>query len=140
MITLPTRGRIAIVDDNDLERVIIRRVLAMSELENPVVEFSSAPSFLEELDQGSSAHETVLCLVLMDINMPGMTGFDALPRIRRDRGRDDLLIAIMVASDEAHDDVKRALDLGADLCIAKQSGIEKFVAEITANFRPAAAV
>ncbi len=131
MILVPTDGQIAVVDDSKLERMILSRVLEMSNLANPVVEFPSAVSFLEEIDGRS---DLGLSLVLMDINMPVMTGFEALPEIRVERQIDDLKIAVMVASSEARSDIAKAEQLGADGCIAKQAGIEKFVAEINANF------
>lgn len=134
MIVVPADGQIAVVDDSKLERMILTRVLEMSNLINPVVEFSSAVSFLEEIDRRSEQSDLGLSLVLMDINMPIMTGFEALPQIRVERQIDDLKIAVMVTSPEARSDIARAEELGADGCIAKQAGIEKFVAEINANF------
>lgn len=134
MIVVPADGQIAVVDDSKLERMILSRVLEMSNLINPVVEFSSAVSFLEAIDRRSEQSDLGLSLVLMDINMPIMTGFEALPEIRVERQIDDLKIAVMVTSPEAQSDIARAQELGADGYIAKQAGIEKFVAEINANF------
>ena len=106
----------------------------MSNLTNPVAEFSSAVSFLQEIDERSELGDLGLSLVLMDINMPVMTGFEALTKIRLDRQITDLKIAIMVTSSGAGSDIAQAKELGADGYIAKQAGIEKFVAEINANF------
>lgn len=131
MILIPADGQIAVVDDSKLERMILSRVLEMSNLANPVVEFPSAVSFLKEIDGRS---DLGLSLVLMDINMPVMTGFEALPQIRVERQIDGLKIAVMVTSSDARSDIAQAEELGADGCIAKQAGIEKFVAEINANF------
>ena len=139
MILVPADGQIAVVDDSKLERMILSRVLEMSNLANPVVEFPSAVSFLKEIDERSEQIDLGLSLVLMDINMPVMTGFEALPQIRVERQIDDLKIAVMVTSYEARADIAQAEKLGADGCIAKQAGIEKFVAEINANFTNEAA-
>ncbi|NNC42022.1 MAG: response regulator [Acidimicrobiales bacterium] len=133
MIVIPADGQIAVVDDSKVERMILSRVLEMSNLVNPVIEFSSAVSFLNEID-GREQSDLGLSLVLMDINMPVMTGFEALPQIRVERQMENLKIAIMVSSFEARSDISRAEELGADGYIAKQAGIDKFVAEINANF------
>ena len=135
MIRVPTTGTIVIVDDDDTERMILSRVLAMSCLDNPITEFSSAISFLSAIDKGEGS---TFSLVMMDINMPGMTGFEALDEVRGTRSLDSPLIALMVATAQAHDDIARARSLGANLCIAKQSGISAFIAEINNNFEPAA--
>lgn len=134
MIVVPADEEIAVVDDDDLERMILTRVLEMSNLENPVVEYSSAISFLQELDGRSEGRDSALSLVLMDINMPAMTGFEALAKIRNELKIVDLKIAVMVTTSEAHSDIAKAEELGADICIAKQAGIVKLVAEINANF------
>ena len=134
MIVVPADGQIAVVDDSKLERMILSRVLEMSNLGNPVIEFASAVSFLEEIDGLGEQSDPSLALVLMDINMPVMTGFEALTEIRVKRQLNDLKIAVMVSSSDAQSDIARAEELGADGCIAKQAGIEKFIAEVNANF------
>lgn len=134
MILVPSEGQIAVVDDNEIERMILRRVLNMSNLINPVVEFPSAVSFLQELDGRIELGDVGFALVLMDINMPVMTGLEALAKIRGRRSVEDLKISIMVASSEARSDMTAAENLGADSYVVKQAGIEKYVEEININF------
>jgi len=51
-------------------------------------------------------------LVLLDVMMPGMSGFEVLERLRRDPGRDELAIVFLSArADE--EDIRRGFELGA---------------------------
>lgn len=130
-MTVPRQGAIALVDDDEIDRMITRRVLASSRLENPVVEFSSATEFVQHL--ADNADDVDISLALIDINMPGMTGFEAVPTIRATLDPSDLPILAMLTSSEAERDFTRARECGADLCLSKQAGFAKFVALIDDN-------
>ncbi len=130
-MTVPREGAIALVDDDEIDRMITRRVLASSGLENPVVEFSSATAFVQHL--ADNADNPDISLALIDINMPGMTGFEALPTIRATLEPSDLPILAMLTSSEAERDFTQARECGADLCMSKQAGFAKFVALIDDN-------
>ena len=134
MIAIPPGGRIAVVDDDDLDRMIIKRVVGLCELENPIVEFPSGASFIDHLVGANGVAATEFSLVLLDINMPGMTGFEALVHVRTELGLVDLPIVVMLTSSDAKSDIRRAEELGADAYLAKQSGVDKFVALFNETF------
>lgn len=127
MIAIPPGGRIAVVDDDDLDRMIIKRVIGLCELENPILEFPSGTSFIDHLVGANGVAATEFSLVLLDINMPGMTGFEALTHVRTELGLVDLPIVVMLTSSDAKADIRKAEELGADAYLAKQSGVDKFV-------------
>ncbi len=129
MIIVPTEGAIALVDDDEIDRMIISRVVGLSHLRNPVREYSSATALIRELE-GPAADAPDIAVVLMDINMPGMTGLEALAHIRTESGLTDLPIVVMLTSSDAKADKERAERLGAHGYVVKQSGIEAFVATI----------
>ena len=135
MITIPAGAQIAVVDDNELDRMIIARVLKMSELKNPITEFSSGTAFIEYLSQPvEDPGASRLSLVLMDINMPVMSGFETLTHIRTKMGLVDLPIVVMLTSSDAIADIAKAEELGAEAYLAKQSGLDKFVALFNETF------
>ncbi len=133
MTAVDIAGSIVIVDDDATERLILSRVFAMSHLRNPITEFASGRSFLESLE---GAEPSAVALVMMDINMPGLSGFETLALLRADSTHGDQLVAVMVPTLESRADIERANEFGADLCIAKQSGIAKYVETINQNFEP----
>ena len=134
MIKIPVDGQIAVVDDDDLDRMITSRVLEISNLNNAVVEYSSAQGFIDDLKERSEREDIGLALVLIDINMPGMGGLEALEHIRSEIGHVELPVIVMLTSSEAGDDMNRAKELGAQDYLAKQSGIDKFVAAVNGKF------
>lgn len=68
-------------------------------------------------------------LVLMDINLPGMNGYDALKRIRalKDKGK---LPVIAISADAMPSDIERGLKAGFDDYIAKPFEIQTLMESI----------
>lgn len=129
MIAIPKTGQIALVDDDPIDRMIITRVIGLSHLENPVQEYDSGTKFIEALERLGD-ETTEVALVLMDINMPGMTGLEALAHIRNVSCLPDLPIIVMLTSSEAKADIAQAELLGAHGYLVKQSGLDAFVESI----------
>ena len=71
-----TRGTVLVVDDDKGVQLLVRRALAMRGF--AVIVASSGEDALRLFEQ----HEHELCLVLMDVTMPNMSGVEALKRIR----------------------------------------------------------
>ncbi|HWD92218.1 MAG TPA: response regulator [Verrucomicrobiae bacterium] len=65
-------------------------------------------------------------LLLLDIKMPKINGFEALEWIRRQPGLKRLLIVMLTSSDEPRD-INRAYDLGANSYLVKPCGMEHLI-------------
>ena len=70
-------------------------------------------------------------VVLLDVNMPGMTGLEACPEIRRNS--EIAIIMLTVRNSEA--DKIAALDAGADDYVTKPFSMPELLARIRANLR-----
>src|SRR5579859_1319476 len=70
-------------------------------------------------------------LVILDVNMPGMDGFEACSYIRQ---ISDAAIIMLTASGNEGDKI-RALDLGADDYLTKPFGIGELMARVRAVMR-----
>jgi two-component system KDP operon response regulator KdpE len=70
-------------------------------------------------------------LILLDINLPDVSGFDVLSRVR------DFSIApvIMLTGRDSEDDRVQGLDLGADDYVVKPFGVRELMARVRANLR-----
>ncbi len=134
MIAITSGAPIALVDDDDVDRMIIRRVMERSGADNPVVEFSTAASFIEYLDQHSTGGGTDLSIALMDINMPGMTGLEALTQIRARPAYATSLQIVMLSTSDAEHDRQRSIDLGADAYLTKHSGVINYLEAFARTF------
>jgi two-component system sensor histidine kinase/response regulator len=100
-----TKVDILLVDDDATKRFAMKAILAP--LGQNVVEAASGPDALRQLLKQDFA------VILLDVRMPGMDGFEAAQLIRQ-RPRSELTPIIFVtALDRAETDMGRGYDLGA---------------------------
>jgi diguanylate cyclase (GGDEF)-like protein/PAS domain S-box-containing protein len=105
-----TVGLLLVVDDNDANRDGLSRLLRQRGFDVDV-----ASNGDEALAATSAA---AYDLVLLDIEMPGLSGLDVLTRLRATRSQTDLPV-IMVTARSQGADIVEALRLGANDHIAK---------------------
>lgn len=65
-------------------------------------------------------------IVLLDLKMPGMSGFDVLKWIRQQTGLKALRVAMLTSSDMP-EEIKLAHDLGANIFLTKPVQLERLV-------------
>ncbi len=107
------RERLLIVEDSDSSRAVICEHIRQEQLD------------FDEAENGAVAVEKVKAvhydLILMDIQMPMMDGYEAIRRIRQWEGSHGVtrtpIIAFTASSFE--EDVQRAIESGADLHVSK---------------------
>jgi two-component system KDP operon response regulator KdpE len=118
---------ILIVDDEPQIRRVMRTTLSSQGYS--VIEAKSGEEALEKL----RAERTDL--ILLDVNMPGMSGLDTCRAIRRTT---DVPIIMLTVRNTEKDKVQ-ALDAGADDYVVKPFGAEELMARIRAALRRVAA-
>lgn len=96
---------VLIVDDSEMNRAILSEMLKD---EYCILEADSGRAALDMVDR----YGDELSLVLLDIVMPGMNGFEVLGDLSR-RSIIDNLPVIMISSEDSDDVVLRAYELGA---------------------------
>lgn len=96
---------VLIVDDSEMNRAILSEMLKD---EYCILEADSGREALDMVDR----YGDELSLVLLDIVMPGMNGFEVLGDLSR-RSIIDNLPVIMISSEDSDDVVLRAYELGA---------------------------
>jgi diguanylate cyclase (GGDEF)-like protein len=109
-MTMSNNGSLLVVDDNELNRDMLSRRLRRHGYEADVAVDGQAA-----LD---SIARRRYDLVLLDIEMPGMTGLEVLERLRKTRSADDLPI-IVVSARHGSESVVEALRLGANDYVTK---------------------
>src|SRR3989449_10338048 len=120
MNSRPTR--LLIVDDNEMNRDMLARRL---ERKGYVVGLAeNAKELLERVKQDA------VDLVLLDIEMPEISGLDALQKLRERYSAAELPI-IMVTAKAQSDDIVKALDLGANDYLTKPIDFPVAVARIS---------
>jgi len=121
-------GRILVVDDEPQIRRVMRAALSATGYE--VSDARSGEEAVEKL--GDERFD----LILLDVNLPGMSGMDACRVIRRETLVPDVPI-IMLTVRNAEKDIVEALDAGADDYVVKPFGTPELLARIRAALRRA---
>jgi diguanylate cyclase (GGDEF)-like protein len=73
-------------------------------------------------------------LVLLDVNMPGMTGIELVPRIRAIT-QDDYASIMLVSADMSLEEVTKGLDAGADDYVTKPFRAQELLARVRVMIR-----
>ena len=105
------RPTVLIVDDSPMNRDILSEILS-DDFE--VLEASNGAECLEILD----ARGPELSILLLDIVMPDMDGFDVLSRMAAQGLLEDLPV-VMISSEDSAQTVRRAYELGASDYISR---------------------
>ena len=108
--------KIMLVEDNIDHALLIRRAIKDLGGEHLVDSASDGQQALDSLESTDQAPD----LILLDINMPGLSGFDVLERVRGDRQLQHIPV-VMLTSSDANNDIAKAYELGASGYIAKPS-------------------
>jgi diguanylate cyclase (GGDEF)-like protein len=104
------RASLLVVDDDEMTRDVLSRRL--QRIGHAVAVARDGAHALELIAQQP------FDAVLLDIKMPGLTGFDVLKHIRQTRSVTDLPVLMVTSSDDS-DSVVEALELGANDYITK---------------------
>lgn len=96
---------VLIVDDSEMNRIILNEMLKD---EYRILEADNGRTALDMVDR----YGDELSLVLLDIIMPGVNGFEVLGELSR-RSVADSLPVVMISSEDSDDVVLRAYELGA---------------------------
>ena len=117
--------RILVADDSDPSRELIREILEMSDYE--VIEAADGAEALKRI------RETMPDLVLMDIQMPHLDGYDVLRHLRADEHLVRLPVVALTAY-AMQGDRERVLEAGFDGYITKPVDIALLRREVERFF------
>ena len=111
------RSRVLVVDDDSTMRLLMSETLA----EDGYV--------IAEVDNGPAAIEAISSfnphMVLLDVKMPGMSGFDVCSEIRRLTGDTDISVVMVTGLDDP-ESIEKAFQLGATAFVTKPINWDTF--------------
>ena len=102
---LQEKTQILLVDDSNMNRMLLREILGDG---YHILEAENGQECLETL----RAEAGNIALVLLDINMPGMDGFEVLKAMNANHTIEDTPV-IMISSEDSDAAIRRSYELGA---------------------------
>jgi two-component system, chemotaxis family, chemotaxis protein CheY len=118
--------QVLVVDDSMVARNIIKNVLQPIGYE--VLQAANGQEALEILKSKSDG----IALVLLDWNMPVLSGIDTLKAIRQNKQYDHVRV-LMVSTESEDDYIDRAIQSGANGYLAKPFTPEELAAKISST-------
>ena len=103
---LQKKSQILLVDDSAMNRMILKEILGG---DYSILEAENGQECLEKLQ----AEAGNIALVLLDINMPVMDGFEVLKAMNANHTIEDIPV-IMISSDDSDAAIRRSYELGAN--------------------------
>ena len=102
---LQKKSQILLVDDSAMNRMILKEILGD---DYSILEAENGQECLEKMQ----AEAGNIALVLLDINMPVMDGFEVLKAMNANHTIEDIPV-IMISSDDSDAAIRRSYELGA---------------------------
>ena len=102
---LQNKSQILLVDDSAMSRMILKEILSG---DYSILEAENGQECLEKMQ----AEAGNIALVLLDINMPVMDGFEVLKAMNVNHTIEDIPV-IMISSDDSDAAIRRSYELGA---------------------------
>jgi CheY-like chemotaxis protein len=120
------------VDDSEDDVIMARRAFKKSNLATDIVTLTDGQEcidyiFAEGDFQGE--HHNLPMVILLDLNMPRVDGFEVLEYLRSHEVTKNIPIVVLTTSD-AQNDISKAYELGANSFITKPLKTEDFFSTI----------
>jgi CheY-like chemotaxis protein len=117
---------IIMIEDDEGHARLIEKNIRRAGISNKLVHFADGTSALEYLFEHE--HGPVFngpALVLLDLNLPDMSGIDILARIKGDSTLRRTPVVILTTTDDRQE-IERCYDLGANVYVTKPVNYESF--------------
>ena len=114
--------RILIVEDNPADADLAKETL---ETHTPAIEVSIASDGLQAMELLCSTERQRPDMVLLDLNLPGLSGRDILAEIRADAKLRSMPVVVL-SSSGAEEDLVSSYELGANAYVKKPLGLTTF--------------
>ena len=128
---------ILLVEDNPRDVKLTQRAFQKAQITNPLRVVGDGAAALDFLFatgsyayRGNDEHPRV---ILLDLNLPGISGLEVLRRIKGDPRTQDIPVIILTVSNRDRD-IDECRRLGAETYIVKPLGFQKF-SEVTPRLR-----
>ena len=119
---------IIMVEDDEGHARLIERNIRRSGVNNEIIAFSNGTEALDYLfgaDGSGLKHKGKALLILLDLNLPDMTGIEILRRVKETPHLKCTPVVVLTTTDDAHE-IKRCYELGCNVYVTKPVNYENF--------------
>ncbi len=118
---------IMMADDDEDDRLLVKEAFEENRLANPLCTVQDGEELMDYLHRQNGYEDAILpSLILLDLNMPRKSGFEALEEIKADPELRRIPVVILTTS-KTEEDIIRSYDLGVNSFIVKPVTFEALV-------------
>ncbi len=119
---------IIMIEDDEGHARLIERNIRRSGVNNEIVPFTNGTAAMNYLfgeDGSGQVHKGRALLILLDLNLPDMTGIDILRQIKENKFLKAVPVVVLTTTDDSQE-IKRCYELGCNVYITKPVNYESF--------------
>jgi CheY-like chemotaxis protein len=120
--------RIVMIEDDEGHARLIEKNIRRAGVGNEIIPFVNGTDALNYLlgeDRSGAASAGRQQLILLDLNLPDMTGIDILQKLKGNKHTKRSPIVVLTTTDDSRE-IQRCYDLGANVYITKPVNYEGF--------------
>ncbi|MBK1838229.1 response regulator [Azospirillum sp. YIM B02556] len=132
MMRDPQTVCIVMIEDDEGHARLIEKNIRRAGVTNEIVPFTdgtSALAYLFGADGSGQASMGRALLILLDLNLPDMTGVDILSRLKANPHTKRFPVVVLTTTDDRQE-IQRCYDIGANVYITKPVNYESFATAI----------
>ena len=125
---MTSQATIIMIEDDDGHARLIERNIRRSGVDNEIVPFTNgtaAMNYLFGKNGDGQVQRGQALLILLDLNLPDMTGIDILRQIKQSKLLKAAPVVVLTTTDDSHE-IKRCYELGCNVYITKPVNYESF--------------
>jgi CheY-like chemotaxis protein len=119
---------IVMIEDDEGHARLIERNIRRSGVNNEIIPFTNGTDAMKHLfgnDGTGLNHKERALLILLDLNLPDMTGIEILRQIKDNKYLKATPVVVLTTTDDSQE-IKRCYDLGCNVYITKPVNYESF--------------
>lgn len=123
---------IVMIEDDEGHARLIEKNVRRAGVHNPIIPFTlgnTALDFILGESRDGRVSENRYLLILLDLNLPDMSGIDILGQIKRNEFTRRLPVVVLTTTDDERE-IQKCYDLGANVYITKPVDYEGFATAI----------
>src|SRR6266516_6529006 len=121
---------ILLVEDDEADIFLLRRAFRNARIANPLIEVRDGQAAIQYLsgegDYTDRARYPIPFLILLDLRLPKLSGFEVIAWMRDQPKLANLIVVVLTGSDHVPD-VTKARDLGANSYLVKPGNFQELV-------------